>query len=259
MSELPSSPSLRETVLGKIKRGEVTMRPKWQFMLKGILVVLGAVLLALALLYLVSFVFFALRQTGVWFAPSFGLRGLYALMVGIPWFLVFVAIVFVIVLEILVRRYAFAYRKPLLYSVLGITIAVFVGGFVVAKTEFHRSLYRHMEGPGLPVAGPLYREYGMPHMKQIHPGIIASTTEQGFIIMSRQGGEVTVLITPTTRLPLGYDFVLGDQVVIMGEQEEGVVRAFGVRKIDEEFREELNIRMMPPPGRMRPPWFPPQP
>lgn len=255
MNERPSSSSLREAVLEKIKHGEVSMRPKWQFVLKGALMVLGAMLLALTLLYLVSFVFFALRQTGVWFAPSFGWRGMRAFFLGVPWVLVLVAFIFVIVLEVLVKRYAFAYRKPLLYSVLGIVCAVFVGGFVVARTSFHRGMYRRMEGQGLPIAGPLYREYGMPHFKQIHPGIIASTTEQGFIIMSRRGEEITVLVSPATRLPLGYDFVLGDPVVIMGEQENGIVRAFGIRKIDDDFRGEFNMRVMPPPH-MRTPWFP---
>jgi len=51
--------SIKDAVLEKIRRGEVHMRPRWQFVLKGVLVALGAVLVALALLYLVSFVFFA--------------------------------------------------------------------------------------------------------------------------------------------------------------------------------------------------------
>ena len=247
--------SIKDAVLEKIRRGEVLMRPRWQFVLKGVLVALGAVLVALALLYLVSFVFFALRQSGVWFVASFGWRGMRAFFVGIPWVLVLVALVFIVVLEILVKRYAFSYRKPLLYSVLGIVCAVFVGGFVVAKTAFHRGMYRRMEGRGLPIAGPLYRAYGVPHFRQIHPGIIASTTQEGFIIMSRGGEEVVVRVSPATRLPLGYDFIIGDPVVIMGEQEGATVRAFGMRKIDDEFREGFYTREIPPPH-MRPSWFP---
>lgn len=251
MNEPQSRSSLREVVLEKIKRGEVTMRPKWQFMLKGALVVLGVMLLTLTLLYLVSFVFFALRQTGVWFAPSFGWRGMRAFFIGIPWLLVLLSLVFITVLEILVKRYAFAYRKPLLYSVLGIVLLVFIGGFVVAKTTFHRGMYRRMEGRGLPIAGPLYRAYGVPHFKQIHPGVISSTTDQGFILANQRGESITIIVTPATRLPLGFDFIEGDQVVVFGLRDDDYVQALGVREVNEEFMRGVPMRgghrAMPPP------------
>src|SRR3989344_3614541 len=114
--------SIKEEVIARIKRGETIMRPRWHFVLRAMLYALGVLIAALALVYLASFIMFVLRETGLLFVPSFGFRGVGVFLFSLPWFLILLSLVFVFVLEVLVRRYAFAYRKPLLYSVFGIVI-----------------------------------------------------------------------------------------------------------------------------------------
>lgn len=226
--------SARDLVLEAIKIGEVKMRPKWHFILKAILGVIGAFIIALALLYLASFIIFISRQTGVWFAPISGFRGWYVFLMSLPWMLVSLLIMFVIVLELLVRRYSFAYRMPLLYSAAGVVLLVVAGGYVVANTSFHGRMFRYAEKNELPMAGRFYREYGHQRFKNIHKGLIEEVAEKKLIIKDRRGEMLAVLIVPDTRLDFGADFSKGDLVVVFGNRDDHTVRALGIRKISKD-------------------------
>ena len=131
------------SVLKAIASGEVAMRPRWHFVLKTALVSTGGVIVLCAVLYLASFVIFVSRQTGGSFVPIFGSRGWYHFFISLPWVLILLSFIFVIILEILVRRYSFGYRQPLLFSVMGIVVIVVAGGGIVAQTSFHRGLFRY--------------------------------------------------------------------------------------------------------------------
>lgn len=231
--------TLRDKVLDAIHSGRVKMRPRWHFVLKTILAISGTAIVLLALLYLASFILFILRQTGVWFVPAFGFRGVVTFLFSLPWLLILISVIFVVILEILVRRYAFAFRRPLLYSVLGIVLFVILGSFVVARTSFHRGVFRYAQSHQLPVAGPLYREFGMHRMRQVHPGTIRELTDQGFILENPSGETLVIVISPQTRLPFGFDFGEGDAVVVFGERDNDTVRAAGIRKIDEHVMDRV--------------------
>src|SRR5262245_42216017 len=110
--------TVKHTVLDAIKAGQVHMKPRWHFVLRGILLVLESILLALSLRYLASFIMFIVYRSGVWFTPGFGFRGLRVFLLSIPWLLILVSVAFLVLLELLVKRYAFAYKKPLAYSVV---------------------------------------------------------------------------------------------------------------------------------------------
>jgi hypothetical protein len=222
---------LRDQVLSAIKSGHVKMRPKWHFVLRAALFATGAILLFLVLLYLVSFIIFSLRQTGVWFVPLFGSRGWFVFFRLLPWLLVLLAIIFAGILELLVRHYSFAYRKPLLYSVVGIVVIVAIGG--VLTFPLHRAPFRSARENSLPFAGPLYRGFGLQRFNDVHRGTVTAISTDGFILEDVGGETSSVMITPRTHLPLGSDFETGDLVIVFGNQSGTVVDAFGAQKITE--------------------------
>ncbi len=225
-----------------IKAGRVKMRPKWHFVLKAVLAALGGILLLLAVLYLTSFILFILRQTGVLFVPVFGFGGWHIFFTSLPWLLIFLLMIFIIVLEILVRRYSFAYRRPLLYSAAGIALLAIIGGYIVAATPLHGKLFKNAERGNLPFAGRFYREYGLQRLQNVNLGIIIEITNEGFLIQNRRNDILRVIITPETRFPLGTDFAENDTVVVFGERDDGAVRALGVRKVGDEFGPEPDMR-----------------
>jgi len=187
MNQSPDQKPIQEKVLAAIEAGQVKMRPRWHFVLQAILMAMGGVLLLLTLVYLASFIIFSLRQTGVWFVPIFGSAGWREFLHSLPWILILLTGAFLAVLEILVRRYAFAYRQPLLVSALGILVVVLLGGLIVAQTPFHRRLFESARQGRLPVAGPFYRQFGMPRLDDVHRGTIVQVVRNGFVLKEMEG------------------------------------------------------------------------
>jgi hypothetical protein len=199
----------------------------------------GAMFAFFALLYIVSFILFVLWRTGAWFMPVFGMRGIFAFILGIPWMLVATALVLIIVVELLVKHYAFAHRKPLLYTILGVTGLALVGGYFVAKTTVHPWLFRQAMERRLPVAGALYERFGGVQPENVYRGEIASVATSGFVLAPHRGEPFVVYLTATTSLPYGFDFSEGDVVVVFGERDGGMVHAIGVHEVESDAMERF--------------------
>lgn len=227
-----SPTTLKEKLTAAAKRGELIMRPRWHFALKAALVAVGALLAAFALLSVVSFLVFWLRQTGVWFAPGFGARGWFGLMRNLPWIMVLLAAIFMVILEVLVRRFSFTYRRPLVYSVLGVVLLGVVGGALAAPIHRGVFLASRLEPP--PVIGPLYRDLRGARLSDVRRGIVLERQPGFLVIEESSGATTTIIVTRKTRLPFGADFDAGDTVVVMGDVRAGGFEAFGIRELFEE-------------------------
>lgn len=224
--------TIKDAILEQIRIGRAKMRPRWHFVLKTALLITGAGILALAILYLASLTLFISRQTGMGSALVFGLRGVGIFLLSLPWLIILLAAVFLVLLEILVKHHSFAYRRPLLYSLFGIIILVLAGGLIIANTGFHRGLSDYARQKRIPFIDPLYRGFGR-EPRHIHTGVITEITTDGFLVRNRDNEILTVIITPETRFSREADFAAGGQVVILGQRENNTVRAFGVRWIEE--------------------------
>ncbi len=224
---------ITDKVLEKIKSGRIKMRPKAHFVLKTVLAALGFILIILFVLYLISFIVFTLRMSGIWFAPGFGFYGIKIFLFSLPWLLILTAIILIIILEILVKYFSFAYRRPILYSILGIIALVFLGSFVIGQIKIHPYLFKKSQEKHLPVAGKFYRDFGAGKFRNTHRGIVSETTDNGFLIETRHNEILKIIITSETRFPFGKDIKENDSIMILGERDNCTVRAFGVRKVDD--------------------------
>ncbi len=235
MNEENSKRSISERVLETIRSGRISMKPRWYFVVHTILGVAAGIVVLLILLYTASFIVFILRATGIWFVPAFGGRGWLVLARSAPWLLIILCFVYIGILEALVRRYAFAWRRPLLYSAAAIVIVVVIGGILIAHTSFHRGLFRYAQRDRLPFAERFYRAFGLARMPDVHVGSIRGVAPGEFTMQERHGEIVRVFIASETRNPLGDGFMVGDTVVVFGPREGDSVRAVGIRKVDREF------------------------
>ena len=213
------------------------MRPRWHFLALSAFAGVGTLLLVLTLLYVASLAVFFMRESGAWFVPAFGTPGWFALLRSLPWLLVLLAAAFIVLLEILVRRYSFVYQKPLVVSILGAVIIIAVGGFLIGQSPFHRGLFWHARHNELPLPfGMWYREpFREPRSAEIYHGVVISASSSGLVVADiNEEGTSTVIITPQTRLPYGADFAPGDFVVVFGDDMgSDTMRAFGIREVDE--------------------------
>jgi hypothetical protein len=226
--------SINEKVLNRIRSGDIKMRPKIYFILRLILLSLGLLVLFSFIIYLVSFIVFSLRSTGVWFLPKFGFPGIKILFSSLPWLLVLAAAILIIILEIFAKHLAFVYRRPIVYSLLGVIIAVFVMGFFINKTSLHSDLFLRAREGHLPAIGPFYRDFGSPRIPNVHRGVVSEMTNNGFLMKTPRGEILTVIISSES-LPLKIDVKEGDNVVALGERKGNTVQAFDVKKVEEDF------------------------
>ncbi len=225
---LPQEPQLIAEVLATIEQDQVAMKPRWYFVLIGGLAAAGVFITALAALYVCSLVVFVLQQDGSWAAASYGTRGLYVFLVSAPWHLIGLSLLFVILLEVAVRRYAFAYRRSLLVSLLVILLVVFIGALVVAATPLHVGLLRQSVKGGVPVAGTVYRNFGEArHLSHVHLGVVESFTREGFVLYEFSDQRAYVRFDNGVILPL---MSIGDRVAVFGEKHDQIIYAFGVKK-----------------------------
>ena len=220
--------TVQEEVVEAIKDGRVCMRPRWQFVLRGALAVLGGILIALVLLYIISPMLFMMKQSGVAVAPLIGWKGVVAFLSALPWLLIVFSLIFIILLELLVRRYAFAYRRPLLVSAVGIIVLVFAGGFAIAQTSFHTQVFRGARDHKLLFVERVYRSGGMPP-SGVYRGFVDATTTQGFYLRAVGGGRLPVGITKETRLPHTWEPRHNMPIIIFGFPASDTVQAVGVK------------------------------
>lgn len=235
--------NLKEKVLEAIQSGRVSMRPKWHFFFRAALLLIGVVLLSLLLLYFASFTVFSLRQSGAWFAPNFGPQGWSVFFHALPWLLILFSLLFILLLEVLVRRYSFVHRKPLLYSAIAIVLIAVIGGHFAAPLHrrpfFEARRISPGEHPpagraGMPFMGEFYRRFGPPlRFADMHRGTVITLTPAGFILEETDGVTSTVLLSRHTRIHSRIPFESGDMVAVFGDEQGTEIRAFGIQKIEE--------------------------
>lgn len=225
------------------------MHPRWYFVLKAALAFTGTVFIVLTLLYLMSFIVFILRHNGVLLVPSFGLRGMQVFLLSLPWLLITLSVVFLIILELLVKQYAFAYRRPLVYSICGMLLLVTAGGLVIAMTPLHPGLFQQAREDKLPFAGPFYRQFVNQRLNDVHKGVLLEFVNDGFFIRNYYQEKLRVIVRPSTQFPYEQEFSVGEWVLVFGQRQDGTIEALGVRKIDDLIE---HFKIQGPPHRLRP-------
>ncbi len=229
-NEQEQTTSVSDLVITAIEHDKVVMRPKWHFILGIGLLISGTVLMALTVVFVVSFIFFSLRQNGSWFVSDFGLEGWQAFIVSLPWMLLVVAIIFIVILGLLVKKYSFAYGRPLLYSALGIVIVTSVTGFLISLTSFHSSLLGEAENQHLPIAGVMYRQYGHRDLDHIVIGRIMEKNQNTFALYSPDRKVFTIIITPRTIVPQ-EELTIAEVVVVLGDRQGNTIKALGIKRL----------------------------
>lgn len=227
--------SIRDSVMASIDTGKTKMKPHWHFVAKGVLLVVGIILAVLALLYISSFIIFMLHQTGVWYTPGFGARGIQEFLVHLPWVLIILALLFMGLLQYLVKKYSFGYGKPLLYSAAGIIILVVAGGFIISLTPVHRGLMMQAQDDRLPFAGGFYKMFGAPIQPgSVIPGEIIELYDQGYRINTPRSELLNVIISPNTHYPMGTVLEVGDRIVVIGDRNGDTITAYGITEVGDD-------------------------
>ncbi len=228
---------ISQKVVSKIEKGELKMKPRVYFIVKTILIVGLLILAFLLALYFSSLIIFVLRINDIFLFHGMGFQVIRNILLSFPWYLVFLVVGLVILVEVVAKRFNFIYRKPLIASLLIIIILVFLSSFLIEKSSLHHSFFRLAEQERLPLAGRMYRDLGNLEIENVYFGKILGEKDNLWIMELDSGEEVSLKITEKIRGRRAFSEIeQGSKVIVVGELEEGSIDVESFKRIERRFR-----------------------
>lgn len=237
MTTNPMTPETpKDAVLDKIRAGAVTMRPKFYFIVKALIVAAVAALVLTLSVFLASFIFFSVRLNGTDALLAFGSRGVMTFLQVFPWSFLVLDFALIVLLEWLLRRFRFAYSRPVLYILIALIALVTSASIVVAEgTTFHDQLLEHADREELPV--PLDAFYqGAREKPQAELGVfrgeVVEVRDTTFVITNDDTDHDEDDGTWEISFPDDFDredVEIGDRVFVAGDHDDGAVSPYGVK------------------------------
>jgi len=229
--------SAKENVLAKIREKRLTMRPKILFGLEAVLAGFVALVILAVSVAIVNYILFAMRVNGHEALLGFGPRGLHTFLFVFPWPLLVIDGVLIFFLEVLLRRFKFGYRSPMLYLLFALlVIAIGTGTALDRGTSMNDALLHQAEHGGLPPPfGELYEHVRAPapHERGIYRGTITAIGTTTLTLAHDDLDKDSDETGYTVMLPPGFDtgtLTVGERVYVAGEMHDTHIRAFGVHQ-----------------------------
>ncbi len=227
--------NIRETILGKIIRDEIKMRPRFFFVLRFILLVFVIIIVLVTSVLICNFIAFSIRVNGHDTLLTFGFSGVERFLLFFPWLYLLIDVAFIGFLEWLVRRFEFGYKIPILHLLCMILLpTLFISVFIDRGTPFNDNLFNQAREHHLPGSiGGFYEHAHKPHK----PGsgfckcTIINIDEAGFSAEDRDFGENTpiTVIVPEDNPHIDYNSIyVGNVVFVAGDSKDGFLYAFGI-------------------------------
>ncbi len=242
--------NLKDRILAEIKSGDVSMRPKVHFTLKlAALLLLSAAVVGVTVLVF-NFIAFSIRIGSQETLLHFGPRGFTAFLFFFPWRLLALDALLLILLQMLLRSFRFAVKIPILYLLAALLIVTALLGLGIDRaTVFNDRLSDHRDT--LP---PPFRTFYIQLRRQEPRGsgvckctILAINGNKLTVEDAREhegAGEATTTLTVILPFDDAHATTtglrVGDTIYIAGEETDGVIQAFGVRRM--EMREGMQGR-----------------
>lgn len=233
-----TSQTTKESVLAKIRERRIGMRSKLSFTFETALAGFVALVILAVSVAIVSFILFGLRVNGHESLLAFGPRGIGSFLLIFPWPLLLLDVLLIVFLESLLRRFKFGYRSPILYLLLGLLAVAIAAGLALDRgTSFNDDLLQHADHGDLPAPfGELYEHVRAPapHEHGIYRGTITAIGTSTMTMAHDDLDRDTDESSYTVVFPDGYatsSLSVGERVYVAGDEEDHVIRAFGVNPL----------------------------
>lgn len=222
--------SQENAVINTIKSGEIRMHSRSYFIARTLLAVVSAVLVFFFILFISTFIIFALQENGGFFATGFGPVGWLIFLGSLPWSLLLLSIALILVLWLLLRRYAIVYHQPFLYILLILIVVISLACFFFSAGAIHGGIYRYVSRNPIPVVTGVY-EFETAPMNGIYRGEVVMLATSSFVLEDALGQTSTVFIIPAASSEL-EELGPGDYVIIYGRGvATATIQASGVETI----------------------------
>ncbi len=122
--------------MNKIATGNISMKPRWYFVLGSSLMILGLVSSSISAIFLTNLSFFLLRQHGP------GAWKLQLILESFPLWIPLLAFFGIAIGIFLLKKYDFSYKKNF-YLIIGtFVIAIILGAFIIDLTKINDTWFR---------------------------------------------------------------------------------------------------------------------
>ena len=231
--------NLKKNILDKINKGDIKMKPKIYFTFKTVLVWAVIVATVVVMSFFVSFVIFGIKESSKLFLLGFGSAGIRTFFVAFPWLLLVLEIALLFAVDVLLKRFKFAYRTPFIYLILSTVILVMFTSIFISSTPLHETLYQEVVEQKIPVLEAMYLNVKRPPSeKGVFRGIITNIDDDMFTIYNddkdkdEDDGYRTIFIPKDQSKYTSSVIKVGDFVLAACSQEEnGRCYVYGLKNL----------------------------
>jgi len=115
-----------KTIMAKVKSNEISMKPRWYFVLGSFFMVIGIVGISIGAVFFTNITLFLLRQHG-----PMGQWRLQSMIQSFPLWVPLLAMVGIVSGIVLLRKYDFSYKKNFLMVIIGFIISIVLTAFLL--------------------------------------------------------------------------------------------------------------------------------
>ncbi|MDB5224507.1 MAG: hypothetical protein JWO43_129 [Candidatus Adlerbacteria bacterium] len=231
--------NIKDAVLARINTGEISMRPHVYFTLRLCALACVALLVLAVSIVIFNFILFSVHASGRENLLMFGPRGFASFIQFFPWWLLLIDALLVAGLQYLVRTFQFGYRIPLLYMLAGLLVlTVGLGLFVDKVTPLNDLLEVQAHGGHLPPGvGNFFDHARRPPRPEegVCRCTVVSIAGNTIVAEDHNFGTttlVTIVLPPNEAQATTSGLRVGDNIFVVGDEDGGVIHAFGVRRDD---------------------------
>ena len=232
--------NLRKNILNKINKGDLKMKPKIYFTARTLIIWTIISVTVVTMAFFVSFSIFSIRESSRLFLLGFGSMGVWTFFVTFPWFLLVLEIILLIVVDILLKHFKFAYKTPFIYLILSTAIFVMFISIFISSTPIHETLYQEVIEQRLPALDIIYKDAKQPPIKEgVLRGIITRVDDDMFTIYSddkdkdKDDGLWDIFISQGQLKYISSTINVGDFVVTACRQKaDGRCYLYGLKILD---------------------------
>ena len=221
---------MKKDLIDTIKNGRIKMRPRSYFITRSVVALIGTIVVFFVILFMITFIVFALQENGGSFATHFGFAGWGIFLESLPWSMLFLSLALALILWILLRRYAIVYRQPFLYVLLALAIVTSLASAFISESAIQGEIFHYAFQNHIPVVSGVYELETAP-ANDIYRGHVAVLATSSFILTDETGHTSTILLIPAAMERFSM-LGRGDYVVIFGHSvATATISASGVTKI----------------------------
>ena len=240
---------IKTNILQFVEKNKISMIPRWKFVLYSLLGITLTVFAFVVLTFFGSMIIFILSKYGFLYLPLFGLGGIMHGIRAVPFVLFILTVILIVIVEILVHKYAFSFRKPVITTLLTLTLSAIVFSSLLTLTPMHSQLrnYARMHSVDF-----ISHEYDRPlPIKELGNitvlrGLVVSTTTDEVTI--KLFDETTQIVYASTSIKDNNLPDIEEDVVVLGHMVDDKFEAIKIRDADDfpfgEYMEKRHGRMM---------------